>query len=248
MKSKMWQQILLVALMVVSTGLGGCESLKAGPSKGAGFVPMDEMSKREDLPFQKVWSKPGVDWNSYKALFIKEVNTQYLLEANWWQENFRRENMERDAKEVAQYMQQQFKEAFRNDPKHCFRIVETPEPHSLTFEIALTELVPSNVVLEAMGFAPFGIGTGVKVMEKATGAVSTVAFEARIIDTDTGTVLAMFADREQQKINPINLKGLTWYAEAHSIINDWAGQCVQVANKQPGEVIKASSPFSLKPW
>lgn len=247
--NRRWLGGALVVVVMVSIGLSGCQSMKAEPSKGAGFVPMDEMSKRADLPFQKVWVKAGVDWNQYKTIYIKDVNTEYLLEANWWQKNFRREDMERDARNIAQYMQDKFKEAFRTDSKNRFQVVPAPQPGSLTLELAITELAPSNPVLEAMSIAaPYGSGVAVQAAAKESGAKATVAFEAKINDTGTGNVLAMMADREQGKVAPVNLRALTWYGEANVIIDEWADQFVQIANKRPGETVKDSSPFTLKPW
>jgi len=227
----------------------GCEAMKAKPSKGAGFVPMDEMSKRQDLPFQHVWVKAGVDWKKYKAIYVKDTNTKYLLEADWWKQTVRKEDMAGDVREIGLYMQNTFKEAFLNDPLHRFKIVSKPEPGSLTLEMALTELVPSHPLMEALSVvAPYGSGVAVQAVATESGAKCTVAFEAKIIDNANGQVVAMVADREQGKMAPINLKALTWYGEARTIIDEWSGQFVQVANRRPGEVVKDSSSFTLMPW
>lgn len=238
---------MLPAILIL--GLVGCQSMKAKPSEGVGYVPMEEMSKREDLPFNKVWVKAGTDWKAYKTIYIKDVNTQYLMDANWWQKSVRRDDMEKDARKIAQYMHDQFVEAFRRDPQNRFMVVTSPEPGSLTLALALTELVPSHPVLEALSIAaPYGSGVAVQATAKETGAKAMVAFEAKIEDSGTGDVLAMAADREQGKIAPINLRALTWYGEANVIIDEWADQFVQIANRRPGEVVKDSSPFTLKPW
>lgn len=253
-------RILLIASMFTCAGLAGCASVdktvqsakeeaKAKPSEGAGFVQMDEMSKRADLPFQKVWVKAGVDWKKYRTLYIKDVNTKYLLEANWWQQSIRKNDMENDVRTIAAYMQNKFRESFRQDPQNRFQIEAVPQPGSLTLEIALTELVPSHPAMEALSIAaPYGSGIAVQAAAKESGAKCTVAFEARIVDSANGEILAMVADREQGKIAPLNLRALTWYGEANVIIDEWAGQFVQVANKRPGEVVKEASPFTLKPW
>jgi hypothetical protein len=88
----------------------------------------------------------------------------------------------------------------------------------------------------------------VAVKPRNKQSLATVAFEAKINDSKTSTVLAMAADREQGKMAPINLRALTWYGEANVIIDEWAGQFVQIANKRPGEIVKDTSPFTLKPW
>ena len=193
-------QVLVVAILGLSLMLSGCAgALKASPSTGAGFVPVAQMAPRADLPFQKVWFKQGVDFNRYKSIYIAPVNTNYLLESNWWQQNFRQGQMQEDLAIMAQYMRDEFKTAFANDPAHHFQVVESPQKDTLTLELALTELVPSNVALSVLEYAPYGGGTAVRVMERATGAESTVAFEAKMKDSATGDILAMFADRQVKK-------------------------------------------------
>jgi hypothetical protein len=241
-------QVLVPVILGLSIMLSGCAALKATPSKGAGFVPMEQLTKREELPFQKVWFKKDVDLKPYKTLYIPKVHTDYLLQSNWWQQNFRQGQMKEDLATMAQYMQEEFKTAFRNDPYSRFRVVDTPEKGSLTLDLALTELVPSNVALSVLEYAPYGGGTAVRVMERATGAESTVAFEARMKDSDTGDTLAMFADRQVKKIRIIDFKAFTWYAHGKDIIKEWAEQFVQLSNKRPGEVIEGSSAFTLMPW
>ena len=228
--------------------ISGCAALKATPSQGAGFVPLEQMAKQEDLPFHKVWFKEDVDFKRYKSIYIPEVHTGYLLQSNWWQQNFRQGQMKEDVATMAQYMQKEFKTAFRNDPYRRFQVVDAPQGDSLTLELALTELVPSNVALSVLEYAPYGGGTAVRVMERVTGAESTVAFEARMKDSGTGAVLAMFADRQVKKIRIIDFKAFTWYAHGKDIIKEWAEQFVRISNKRPGEVIEGSSAFTLKPW
>ena len=50
-------QILIAVTLGLSLMVSGCAALKASPSTGAGFVPMAQMAKQADLPFQKVWFK-----------------------------------------------------------------------------------------------------------------------------------------------------------------------------------------------
>jgi hypothetical protein len=115
--------------------------------------------------------------------------------------------------------------------------------------MALTELTPSKVGLNVVKIAsPFPFGLVAAAVERGAAAQSTVAFEARVKDTDTGQILAMFADRQYATARPIDLKGFTWYANAEDIIERWAQQFVDVANRQPGETVKPARTFSLMPW
>lgn len=241
-------KFMLLAVLAVALILSGCTSMKAEPSRGAGFVPVEHLAKQGDLPFNKAWVKQGVDWRRYHAIYIRPVNTAYLLETDLWKQTFRRGHMKEDARKVARYMEDRFRTAFLSSPGNHLRVVESPRPGSLTLELALTELVPSHVGLEILGYAPYGSGMAVKGLSRASGLVCTVAFEAKVRDSRSGTVVAMFADREQQKVKPVDLKAFTWYGNAENIVDEWAEQFVQVLNKRPGEVVQASSPFSLKPW
>ena len=223
--------------------------LKAPPADGAGYVPMQQLTRDPALPFNKTWIKPGVDWRLYRTLYIAPVNTEYLMRANWWQETIRADQMQQDVQNLATFMRAQFIKAFQDDPRRRFRVVMSPEKGSLILEMAITELVPGHVLLNVIKVAgPYGSGLAAAALERGTDAQSTVAFEARVKDTDTGQTLAMFADREYATSRPIDLKGFTWYGNAEDIVRRWAEQFVEVVNRRPGEIIKPASTFSLLPW
>lgn len=223
--------------------------LKAKPAAGTGYVPMQQLAKNPNLPFDKAWIKQGVDWRRYRTIYIAPVNTDYLMRAKWWQESIRAGQMQQDVQHMATFMRAQFITAFQNDPHHRLRVVRSPERGSLTLALALTELVPGKVLLNAIKIAgPYGSGLAAGVLERGAEAQSTVAFEARVKDTDTGQTVAMIADREYATARPIDLKGFTWYGNAEDLVKQWAKQFVEIANRRPGEIIKPASTFSLKPW
>ena len=223
--------------------------LKAKPAAGTGYVPMQQLAKNPNLPFDKAWIRQGVDWRRYRTIYIAPVNTDYLMRAKWWQESIRAGQMQQDVQHMASFMRAQFIEAFQNDPHHRLRVVMSPERGSLTLALALTELVPGKVLLNAIKIAgPYGSGLAAGALERGAEAQSTVAFEARLKDSDTGQTVAMIADREYATVRPIDLKGFTWYGNAEDIVKQWAKQFVQIANRRPGEIIKPASTFSLKPW
>lgn len=223
--------------------------LKAEPASGAGYVPMQQLAKNPKLPFDKAWIQPGVDWQRYRTIYIAPVNTDYLIRANWWQESIRADQIRQDVQNMAIFMRTQFITAFQNDPHRRLRVVMSPEKGSLTLEMAITELVPSKVLLNVVKVAgPYGSGLAAGALERGAEAQSTVAFEARIKDIDTGQTVAMFADRQYATVRPIDLKGFTWYGNAEEIVKDWAEESVAIANWRPGESIKPASTFSLSPW
>ncbi len=244
----MLQRTPLLAIILINVMLSGCAAMKADPSTGAGFVPMEQMSKQGDLPFNKAWVKKDLNWKQYQTIYVKPVNTGYLMETDAWKENFRQGHMKEDAQELGRYMEDRFRGAFVTGADNQFRVVSSPEPGSLTLDLALTELVPSNVVLEALRYAPYGGMAAATLLSRTTGAVCTVAFEAKVRDSKSGTVVAMFADRETQKFKIVDFKAFTWYGNAKNTIDEWADQFVLVVNKPPGQIVEEASTFSLKPW
>lgn len=242
--------LLLAALLVSAAGCKNSVTSRAAPAAGTGFVPMAELAANPDLPFDKVWFKEGVNFSGFKRIYVPGVNTRYMLQdTSWWQTSFRADQMQQDVKTVADYMRLHLIDAFKNDPQKRFEVVDAAGPGVLVLDMALTELVPSNPVIEALTLAaPYGSGAAVQVAARSSGNVATVAFECRMIDGASGDTIAMFADREQAKAAIIDLNALTWYGEAHVIIGEWSTQFVQVMDRKPGEVIKPAPTFTLRPW
>lgn len=250
MKRSASRPIVLVAVLLASIGVSGCIQ-KAKPAQPAGFIPPENLEKPTDLPFQKAWRKADSDWKHYTEIYVAPWNVEYLRQMNWWEKLERGEKVKEDAKELAGYARATFEEAFRKDSKHRFSVVDQPGPNTLVAEFALTEVVPNKIVLDALGYAagPVVGAAGSAAAAGQTAAThSTVAFEARMRDGATNEVVAMFGDRESEKFSLVNVKDLTWYGHAKSILREWAGQFVKIANKQPGDIIKDSPPFDLRPW
>jgi uncharacterized protein DUF3313 len=234
--------IVLTAAMLV-----GC---KATPAPSVGFADSPAMKNDPNIPYNRFWRKPGLDLTNYNKIYVAEVNTSYMLKMTDWQKGERRADIERDVKTVADYTRNSIIKAIKSDPSHRFQVIDSPanDPHALVCEVALVELVPSKVVLNALGYAPFFIGTGISVVRTVAADKSSVAFEARTRDAATGEIVMLAADREAEQFAPIDLRGLTWYSDAEGIIDEWSKQFVLVVKAKPGEKIAGSSTFRLLPW
>jgi hypothetical protein len=250
----------LLALTLALT-LTGCSSVQTGgnevkamavePAPDVGFIEHPgQQTKRVDLPFQKVWIKPGFDKSPYRELVVAPVNTQYMMEMDWLHKASSASwfsDVQKDIAELGRYFHHQVVQAFKNDPKHRFRVINSPEQHqqpALRLELALIEIDPSTPVLHALSWAgPIGTGS-------AVGAVNQrrAAFEGRLRDLQTGEVVATFADRDMADVGPLDLTRLTWYGPAKGIMDRWAEQFVQIANRKPGEMVTDPTPYTLRPF
>lgn len=237
----------LIAMFTLLIAGVGC---KAGPAKNAGFVDAKVMKHDASLPFHLTWVKPGFDKSKYTKIYVAPVNTHYLLEHNDWQKGDRKKEFPNDVATIGQFTENAVKKAFKDDPKHRMTVIDSPakDAETLTLEIALVEVVPSKVVLNALGYAPFFIGTGITAVRAIAQDSSTAAFEARFRDAGTGETVMMFADREAEQMAVVTVRGLTWYSHLQSIASQWASQFVAVMNQKPGEVIKDSDTFTVQPW
>jgi uncharacterized protein DUF3313 len=223
---------------------------RAKPAPSAGFADAQLMTQDPTVPFNKFWRKPDVDWSHYNTLYVADVSTSYMLAMTDWQKGERKEEIERDVHSVGIYTRDALKKAFSEDPRHRFKVVDAPTESSsaVVFEMALIELVPSKVALNALGYAPFGIGLGVSAVRGAANDKSSVAFEARLRDAATGDIIMLAADREAEQGALIDLRAFKWYTHAHGIIDEWSKQFVQVTQQKPGEKIKDTPTFRLLPW
>lgn len=237
----------LVLSIAAGTFLGGC---KADEAKHTGFTTTQLMDKDPSLPFHRVWHKPGLEMTKYIKVYVAPVDTKYMLAHTEWQAGERQGQIENDVRELAVYTQATIEKEFRDDPNHRFQVLSAPsrDLDALTFEVAITEVVPSKVLVSALGYAPFGIGITVTAVRLLSKDESSAAFEARVRDAGTGEVIAMAADREAEQFAPVSVRGLTWYTHAKLMIDNWAKQFVQIANRKPGQTIQDTDAFTLKPW
>ena len=181
---------------------------------------------------------------------MADVSTSYMLAMTDWDKGERKDEIERDVHAIGVYARDAIKKAFAEDPKHRFTVVDAPTeaPNALVFEVALIQLVPSKVSLNALGYAPFGIGLGVTIARTAANDTSSAAFEARLRDAATGDIVMLAADREAQQATIVDLRAFKWYTYIHSILDSWSSQFVQVVQQKPGETIKDTPTFRLLPW
>jgi hypothetical protein len=238
---------VLLSLWALALGMAGC---KTDEAKSAGFVDKLDMSKDPSIPFQRSWKKPDFDLSKFTKLYVAPVNTDYMLKMTEWDKGVRKEDFEKDVAELAVYTRDEVKKAFREDPKHRMQVLDAPttDPDALVVELAIIEVVPSKVVLNALGFVPFGVGMTLNAVRFIAKDTSTCAFEGRIRVASTREIVAKLADREAQQMAIVSVRGLTWYSSAKTIITQWSGQFVEIANRKPGETVKDTEVFTLKPW
>ena len=240
-----------IAMIVAAAGFFGCKAKplqqQTGFLAGAGGEATSE--QRDLYPFHQAWFQPR--WNAprYDSIVIAPVNVEYLKkEGAWAKASLKGKRLDEDTANLAAMAQEAFQNAFREDEESRFQVVNAARGDSLIMELALVEVVPNKAVLGVLGFAATAVSMGAAGIAAKEVGKGSVAIEGRVRQADTGKIVAKFADREKGKFGPINLRRATWYGEQRKIIREWADQWVKIANAEPGEKVKETKTFTLRPW
>lgn len=243
--------LLLSAGAILFIFCGGCKTaysvMRAEPAPLTDFLPDNKKLKDQeaDFPFRKIWIDDSVDWKKYKKIIVAPVYTEYLLKQDWWS-GVNEEKIASDAKKdccfIAKYMENSFRDSISRDTDHRFNVVSKPGTDTIILEMALTELVPTKAFFNAAEMVAGFFVPGMGLLSLLNSG--SVAMEARIKDSESGKVIAMFADREKDTAAIIDIAGLKWYSHAENIIDGWSGDFVKLSNSGNLDV-RAKFPFEL---
>jgi hypothetical protein len=212
---------------------------KAPTAPDAGFVTQPELLKQDDkLPFDAVWMREGTDLRSYKKVYVAPIDTTHLLKLDLWDKiNLAPGDQAVQAGKLATYFQEKVKDAFTNDDKKLYQVVDTPDDETVTVELALVEVVPTKVWLNLIGYA-------------ALGALSqgATAFEGRLREAKSNQVIAEFKDQEYGQFDVVSARDLTWFMHSEHTMRQWSEELVAVFERMPDQAVAPMSTVTLKPW
>jgi hypothetical protein len=226
----------LCVASVVGSSLIGCRA-KALPD--AGFLDQPQLLRHDDkLPFNAAWIKSGVDLLDYKKVYVAPVDTTHLLKLDWWQKAAIAPGDQQSwANDLAQYFQDKMKGQFSDDDVNKYQLVDAPDDETLIIELAIVEVVPTKVWLNAIGYALLGA-----VDQGETG------FEGRLRDGKTKQIIAEFKDHEYGQFDLVSVRDLEWAAHSRHTIKEWADDIEQICHLPPDGSVAEMSPVTLMPW
>ena len=227
----------------------GCSVLKPDAAPDSGFLEGPE-KMREGEAISARWSSDYYRQHKseYKKIYVAPVSTAYLEKTGDWKHIQVSSEVEikQDAREMADYMEEQFKKAIREGKAEKFSLADRPGPNTITMELAIVELVPTDVARNAAGqVVGFFVPGGGLV---SAGAGGSIAMEGRTKDSQSGQMLSMVKDRRVDKIAPIDVAGLTPYRNAKKNIDDWVDGFVDSFNTPVDEKVHINSGVTLSPW
>ncbi|MGF1528497.1 MAG: DUF3313 family protein [Candidatus Competibacterales bacterium] len=186
--------------------------------------------------------------DQYTQVLIRPVDTEYLMKIQDWSkiQVLSEDEIREEAKKLAVYMKTEFEAPFVKGQVRNFRLVESPGPNTLVMEMAITELVPTDVARNAAGDVLGFLVPGGGLV--SAGAGGSIAMEFRLVDGETGDNLALGKDRRVDQITPVDIAGLTPYRHTEVNVQSWAKDFAAVLNGdiEPDKI--AFEPFRLSPW
>lgn len=247
---KQWSKRFLQAAAVLGLSLwSGCTS---PPAEEAVFIPPEYaqlMKQTEESGFQKAWGKPA-EIRKYDKITVAVVVSPKQLESSLWGSAniyYLVKSEEEELQELAEYTNESFRKAFTQS-KH-FKLKEQPGAGILALEFAIVQAVPNKPILGAVSNLSSLTPIGLIVLPLKLGAKSisddnggAIAMESVIRDSQSGSVLAVFADREKGATALFNAKEFTPLANIHAIIDLWTANLVSALDQvKEGKRVKVES-------
>jgi len=222
--------LLCGALMV------GCRA-KALPDSG--FLDQAQLLQaNKEIPFNAAWIKDDANLLSYKKVYVAPVDTTHLLKLDWWQRaSLQPGDQQKWADELADYFRDKMKAQFTDDDTNKYQVVDTPDDETLIIELAVVEVVPTKIWLNAIGYVVAGA-----VDQGETG------FEGRLRDGKTKAVIAEFKDHEYGQYDVVSVRDLEWAAHSRHTLQGWSDELEEICYRQPDQVVSGMSRVTLKPW
>ena len=195
---------------------------KASPAPVSSFIenPQQLSSNRQRAPFHKYWRNPSAQaWakvNGFNQIAVAPVDVRHLRARS---DLFSRRGGKdrRPVGEMANYMRTRFEQQITKGG--AYKVARKKGPKTLVLELALVELNPSNVGVNA-------VKTGAQVFVPGAGFLGgqftrgKFAVEGKLRNGETGELLMQFADREQDKTSLLSFRDFSPYAHDRRAIDE----------------------------
>ena len=233
--------------IVLALLLANCGSTR--PLGESGFLDdPGRLSKAQDLPFKKSWTKPGADLRNYGPIEVAPVTVEFLQFSEKDRASSKRAEKKRTAVvELARYSETAFRTTLEKIPS-------SDQP--LVCEVAIVEFEPAIPLANAAGYSLGLLGgalreivvSGGGTVVRSSGVRGYLAIEARLRDPRSGDVLFIFADAARGRPSIVNIKDFQPLGHAKAQIRTWAKQCAASLRKEPKQRVREELPIDLKPW
>ena len=164
-------------------------------------------------------------------------------------------NLDGAIDDLGKYGREVFVKAFKDNEKETkLKVVDDPKtPHTMVLEFAITAFVPTRAEVETVGMVGSFVcpipGVGLVADYLSAGSV---AIECRALSSDTGKIVAMFADTEGEPSALLQFSKYTYTSGAKISLKKLAEECVLACKTKIEDraALRRSFPieFIALPW
>lgn len=197
----------------------------------------------------EVWVSPSLRGKSpsdlYSKVFFSATGVAQLKKQGWWasQSLKTKEQIEVDARRLADRLHRSLIVSAHDLPSKKLQVVGQPGPDTLTVETAITEIVPAkafwNAAATAAGFAVPGAGL------LSVAGKGSIGIEGRLVDGNTGAMVAEFRHRMVDKSAVVNVASYRWYGGSEANLDEMARKTAEILNAPPDKLVTRPLPFKL---
>ncbi len=242
-----------LVLLLFGTGCASMQSMmRADPPELTGFLPDQPQLTRESpqFPFHYFYARNTN--KQYKNIYVAPVNTRYLLENDILGQlsaDIARE-IQCDIGDIAEFMRQCYIADLRNvQVQSGLTVVDDPNlPDTLVVYPAITQIVPTKATLSYVGLAlSICVFPGFRLITTplASGSISVAC---KVVDSRTGEIMMMYADREKDVRAVLNFSSFTWYSSSKVNIETLAEKNAQFFTTRDYNSIKRDAPIRFWSW
>ncbi len=197
--------------------------------------PLDKIARNSS---RQAWERV----RGFDRIAILPVNTHYLHTRNG--KPLPARDVAR-AERMAQYLRASLQKEFANGG--TYRVVTGAGHKTLTLELALVELRPTNVPINV-------VSTGASVVVPGANFVGSIfskggiAIEGKLRNGETGELLEEFSDREQDKTSLFSFRDYTQYAHGRRAADDWSREIEKMSRTPRDQKIHTALAVTLNPF
>lgn len=247
---------LILSLLCSCSGIH--KLVKAKPAAFSPFIEHPAQMQRQpgNNAFQFLWRSPDRSAHSrarpLQELYIAPVSLRYLRPMNVGTTKFNQvagTQKAEEAPQIAAEMRHQFAIALTSAEHPRYRVVSRPGPNSLTLEMAITELNPTQPKMNAAKlaakiiFGPIGTVGGLAVQSSGN-----IAMEAKIKLHSTGQLVFQFADNESDKLTFYSIRDFRPFGHVKMAIREWGELFAELTQSRAGTQIDDGFFWTLMPW
>ena len=217
MQTRSISTIIIFIVLTLMIGSGCSKTRKSGlPIEESGFLadysllsPTDSTIPGDAGPRPRYrYINPDVDWAGYTKVLVDPVT-------------FLSSGDVKPPREV-QVLLNYFWAELREELKQDYELVESPQPETIRFTIALTRAGERNVTLDTFSiYVPFSRAL-VELQGLAKGKPAFVGYakvEAKFTDAETGTLLGAAMDK---RVGGKTIKNFDSWSDVKAAIDHWA--------------------------